>query len=473
MVSIDIEPWRRASLGIFGRLFEGQSFEYFLFLIFAAYLNFYLFVFDHLKTTGLTLLFSESSAASVFYSLYVIASVALFFGGLILFGFRKFILAYRRPTRALRRATRCRMLIPHYQLRAVDVWRDMVSFRKRVTPASRLGEGQRRAIAKFLHFIGYALMMPGVLGCVVVASGQSFPINEAVSAAACGSALVIFANRLLAPVEHSDARRAWSLRLVAAIVFIVLLGVIYAAFALLKLTTGNVALLAIGIPTFWAARKLWKAGNIYLGFASNALLPTSQAVRTRDRRKPILFLRSFTDDWAKIPWSKSLSDKDENVRFEEIIADDLAYYGPPIAIADPKGIIKTRGAAKAHLADDKWQQEVLDWMHDALAIVIIAGSTPGVLWEIEQVVRNNYMEKTILLVPPGGIIQVDWQAIASLFQGTRWYEQMSSADMAGALAAIELSNGEFIVFASQHRVGIDYSLALGFALYGIVCRRHE
>ena len=84
-----------------------------------------------------------------------------------------------------------------------------------------------------------------------------------------------------------------------------------------------------------------------------------------------------------------------------VLANIFGQIGPYVAIARP-GETSTWsdvGAAKQAFADDKWQEAVIRLIVDSAIIVIEAGSTMNLSWEVEQVVRLAAPVKLLLLLP--------------------------------------------------------------------------
>ena len=59
------------------------------------------------------------------------------------------------------------------------------------------------------------------------------------------------------------------------------------------------------------------------------------------------------------------------------------------------------GAARAYFGDDEWQAAVADWIARARLIVVIAGTTPWVQWELREIARAGQVGRLLVLVPPG------------------------------------------------------------------------
>ncbi len=130
--------------------------------------------------------------------------------------------------------------------------------------------------------------------------------------------------------------------------------------------------------------------------ARTKLQPTAESILSTDRRTPVLFLRSFVDD--------------ERVRFlhaqrtlfdfslEARLATHFFKTGPFIAVDSPNHTAAI-GAARATLTDTEWQGTVVEWMRAARLIVLLAGLTQWVRWEMRQIVELGYGRKLIILMP--------------------------------------------------------------------------
>ena len=126
-----------------------------------------------------------------------------------------------------------------------------------------------------------------------------------------------------------------------------------------------------------------------------------------DHRPPVLYLRSFDDDTlplatiasARRPFFELLSFRGRDP-FEESVAWELATYGPVVAVGRPGRSLASLGAAREHLSDDTWKAQVAGRMHDARAIALAAGETPGLHWEVAQVVAAGHLAKTVFILPP-------------------------------------------------------------------------
>jgi hypothetical protein len=151
-----------------------------------------------------------------------------------------------------------------------------------------------------------------------------------------------------------------------------------------------------------------------------------------DHRPPVLYLRSFGDDKvplatiasARRPFFELFSFRGRDP-FEEAVAWEYATYGPVVAVGRPGQSLASLGAAREHLSDDTWQEQVALRMHDARAVVVATGETPGLRWEVSQVVAGGHLGKAVFVFPP-----LDGDALAR-----RW--EFTSTALAAAGAPVD------------------------------------
>jgi hypothetical protein len=88
-----------------------------------------------------------------------------------------------------------------------------------------------------------------------------------------------------------------------------------------------------------------------------------------------------------------------------VIANIMNRIGPYIAVARPTESANWRdvGAARLAVPDDKWEFVVKELVADSAIIVIEAGSSGGLLWEVQEVVRSAEPTKVLLIIP-----MTDW-----------------------------------------------------------------
>ena len=125
-----------------------------------------------------------------------------------------------------------------------------------------------------------------------------------------------------------------------------------------------------------------------------------------DDRDPVLFLRSFEDDqlkfhraWWNLPrrWLDLWSFR-RNA--DETMVDEVAQYGPVVALGMPGEENVPFGAQRYYSSHDDWQEIVAGTAKRSRAIVLAAGDSQGVRWEYEMLAREQLLDKTLLLFPP-------------------------------------------------------------------------
>lgn len=84
-----------------------------------------------------------------------------------------------------------------------------------------------------------------------------------------------------------------------------------------------------------------------------------------------------------------------------VIANVMNQIGPYVAIARPdeRKAWRDVGAAKLEVADNQWQSVVELLITASAAIVIEAGNSEGLVWELEQVSKLAKPKKILILLP--------------------------------------------------------------------------
>jgi len=147
-----------------------------------------------------------------------------------------------------------------------------------------------------------------------------------------------------------------------------------------------------------------------------------------DQRPPALYLRSFGDDSVLLPAIASarrplfelfsLRGADP---FEESVAWELNGYGPVVAVGRPGKSLASLGAAREHLSDATWRDQVAARMSEAGMIAVATGETDGLVWELGQVVSGGHIGKTFFVFPP----------VSPADLGRRWEHTAAALEKAG------------------------------------------
>ena len=258
---------------------------------------------------------------------------------------------------------------------------------------------------------------------------------------------------------------------------------------LLFLVAGGGALLAFtAIPLdflvkYHLAQSMdYVRGGIFalLIYARQCFQPSFETVMAQDHRAPVLFLRSFADD-EKLQY-QSADHSLFDFSLESRLADHFQALGPFIAVGEPKDKAPHLGAARAQLSDEAWQGSVLGWIANSRLILIMAGGTHWIGWEMRKVIELGAAEKAIVLFPqtrrrlfrkgktttPEDRLNV----VQSAFAGTAWETGLRGlTEPAKIRSVIFAPDGRVTAVISKPKNRDSYHLAALIAHYLI--RTHE
>jgi hypothetical protein len=227
-----------------------------------------------------------------------------------------------------------------------------------------------------------------------------------------------------------------------------------------------IGLIASAVIGFLAMR--WLSARL-LDRAEAMALPHAKDALWSDRRRPVLFLRSFKDDASvtSATGAGEPADPEQIERLEDVLAGVAGSYGPLIAVGEP-GVLPRSGAARAYYAGDDWREAVKTWMDQALFIVMIAGFTEGVRWELDTAIERGHAEKLVLIFPPNDRnFEARWAWVQDRFGKTAVAAQMREAVRAGAIAVHLDATGQLTVLSSRDPTTAHYKTALALSLYGM------
>lgn len=213
---------------------------------------------------------------------------------------------------------------------------------------------------------------------------------------------------------------------------------------------------------------------ILLGYGRKLAQPDAKLLLDTDDRDPILLLRSFKDDEARLSPRSSFRrflylGFYGKVRLEYALSDELARLGPFIGIGQPGERLPDLGAARAYLEDDKWQEQVLDWIDRARLILVIGGTTPWVGWELRQICEKRKLDRMILLLPPSGWFAASkrrqrYEMIRDALAGTPWEAAASEDALEHVVGMFSTADGQLIAYRSKSPKQVDYELILRVAI---------
>jgi hypothetical protein len=220
--------------------------------------------------------------------------------------------------------------------------------------------------------------------------------------AAVGGLVLAFGLGILRPWH--DARGRWAAGLVLAAVNV---AIPVLAFSLMQedatvralgdawviLATMVALALFISVVQLFRRSQQWEA------------LSADEALR-RDARPPVTYLRAFTDDGRMaVPghhWQDRVLGKAASgltlTSPEQELAFILQRVGPVIAIGKPGEHLPELGAARLYASHESWQRTVLDMLRRSSLVLARVGASPGVQWELDQVLSLAQRSKVLILV---------------------------------------------------------------------------
>ena len=194
---------------------------------------------------------------------------------------------------------------------------------------------------------------------------------------------------------------------------------------------------------------------------------SAEALLAVDKRAPILFLRSFTDDERQQYGNSQRALLDFSL--ETRLANHFYHFGPFIAIGSPKDTVPQPGAARVMLSDDEWQSRVLGWMESASLIVMYCGTTKWVNWELQRIIEKGRSTSLILMIPEvkgwraakrRKDIAERVQQLREVFRNTEWNEELTEfEDFQGLRAMLFRADGSMVMVRSRSRSRDSYHLA--------------
>jgi TM2 domain-containing membrane protein YozV len=133
--------------------------------------------------------------------------------------------------------------------------------------------------------------------------------------------------------------------------------------------------------------------------------PSASQLLEQDPRPPVVFLRSFQDDDRILLRPPGLSGRLISLLFgyimaispEQELAMIMSCIGPVVAIGKPGEPLPELGAARLYVGDDEWRDTIGNLIRTARLVLIRAGSTQNLWWEIEQALTLLPLQRVLLV----------------------------------------------------------------------------
>jgi hypothetical protein len=204
------------------------------------------------------------------------------------------------------------------------------------------------------------------------------------------------------------------------------------------------------------------ASGVYLAGG----LRKRDAIILKDK-PPVLLLRSFADDVAGVPpnalvprllWRRK--------RLEETIGAELTRAGPFVAVGRPGERLPQIGAHRLYVSDADWQKVVTSYIMRADPIILIAGKTTWVQWELSNIAALGRLNRLLIVFPRSTDAEraARWDNLKPALANTHWSMAADAIDVAGALAIFVCGDG-LIVIRSPAAHECDYEAALRVATF--------
>jgi hypothetical protein len=226
--------------------------------------------------------------------------------------------------------------------------------------------------------------------------------------------------------------------------------------------------------------------------------PSAASLLEKDVRKPVLLLRSFSDDrenafWAtkrRAGWGGIVElARVADPSLEARLASQLAHIGPFIGVGDPTDPLPAIGAARVNLGEADWQSQVAHWIDESTLLILFQGRSHWIDWELKEVISRNAVGKLLVCLPEISKLkrEIDENAspfstdnafsfstdmevrlirLRDTFSDTLWTGALNSlADAKTLRAMVFIGGGSIFVVRSHSRSRNAYHLAALIALW--------
>jgi hypothetical protein len=166
-------------------------------------------------------------------------------------------------------------------------------------------------------------------------------------------------------------------------------------------------------------------GVALLRIGRKLLALDARTILARRKTRPVLFLRPFAADTAQgilvatrprpaesqvaavFKWMRAAL---AGSTVEEEIAYTLGSVGTFVSIGRPDELLRSLGSRRMYVAADSWQSTVELLVRESRLVVLQVGTTPGILWELQNVARLISPTNLLLLLPYAGL-PVEWRSV--------------------------------------------------------------
>lgn len=195
-----------------------------------------------------------------------------------------------------------------------------------------------------------------------------------------------------------------------------------------------------------------------------------------DKRRPILFLRPFSDD-QKLKYlpPRNLVKMFIDFSLETRLSNHFTRFGPFVAAGVSGETVPVRGAARVILSNQEWLPRVTDWMNEASVIVMYAGMTNWVNWELAKIIETGNILKLILIIPEvagearavrAENVSMRIERLSQILKDTRWSISLGELrNVEDVRAMLFGEDGSVVIIRSQSHNRDSHNLAALIAHY--------
>ena len=186
---------------------------------------------------------------------------------------------------------------------------------------------------------------------------------------------------------------------------------------------------------------------------SQHLRAPATSIHDSEAGNPIVYLRSFSQD------------SNFNLEEEEL-ARIFNPFGPFLAIGMPGDALPKLGAFRFYVADASWQDQVIALLKDARLVIMRAGDSEGLAWELGQVAKILKPEQLVILVPKdnrmyGKFCQFAEQAGLELPRGISSSNVSTAFGLQGVIGFDKSGQSNLIRFPDASWHGTDFVWIFG------------
>jgi len=146
------------------------------------------------------------------------------------------------------------------------------------------------------------------------------------------------------------------------------------------------------------ALMLLFVGPIWLFFKLKKVPPSRQ--KELIEHAGVVYLRPFTVDAEAFYEFAQMATRSSERSLEQMLCDEMKVLGSVVAIGRPDDVLVRDGATRIYVGEGgDWQSCVKRLTARAKATILVAGKTPGLLWEKEHARQNVNPTRLLLVIP--------------------------------------------------------------------------